>query len=68
MDKFMETTKQAGHTRELQRLSDNHAVFKDAMGGLLFAPVDLSKPGLRVLDSATADGTFCFPIDDSRTN
>jgi hypothetical protein len=57
MEKFMETTKQAGHARELKRLRDNHEVFKDAMGGLLLAPVDLSKPGTRILDSATADGT-----------
>jgi hypothetical protein len=40
MDNFMETTKQAGHVRELKRLADNHEVFKDAMGGLLLAPVD----------------------------
>jgi hypothetical protein len=58
MEKFLETTKQAGHARELKRLSDNHEVFKDAMGGLLLAPVNLSKPGLRILDSATADGTY----------
>lgn len=61
----METTKQAGHARELKRLADNHEVFKDAMGGLLLAPVDLSKPGLRILDSATADGTWLRDLQSS---
>ena len=62
MDEFLESTKKAGHTRELKRLSDNHEMFKDAMGGLLLAPVDLSKPDLRVLDVASADGTFLLPF------
>lgn len=52
----MQTTKEAGHKDEIDRLSDNHAVFTDAMDGLFMAPVDLSRPGLRILDSATADG------------
>jgi hypothetical protein len=56
MDKYRESTKQAGYARELKRLADNHEVIKDAMGGLILAPVDLSKPGLRILDCATADG------------
>lgn len=41
---------------EMGRLSNQHAVIKDAMGGLLLMPVDLSKAPLRILDSATADG------------
>ena len=53
----MQTTKKAGHEAEIKRLSDNHEVVRDAMGGLLLAPVDLSKPGLKIYDSATADGT-----------
>jgi gliotoxin biosynthesis N-methyltransferase len=65
MDNLMETTKQAGHVRELKRLADNHEVFKDAMGGLLLAPVDFSKPGLRILDSATADGTWLRDLQSS---
>jgi hypothetical protein len=65
MEKFMETTEQAGHARELKRLADNHDVFKDAMGGLLLVPVDLSKPGLRILDSATADGTWLRDLQSS---
>jgi hypothetical protein len=56
MDDFMDTTKRAGHTHELKRLSDNHAVFKDSMKTLIFVPIDLSKPGKTILDSATADG------------
>ena len=62
MDEFMESTKKAGHTRELKRLSDNHETFTDAMGGLLLAPVDLSRPDLRVLDVAGADGTLVLPF------
>lgn len=42
---------------ESSRLSNQHDIIKDEMGGLVLAPVDLSKP-LRILDSATADGTY----------
>ena len=41
---------------EMGRLSNQHAIFKDAMSGLLLVPVDLSAAPLRILDSATADG------------
>ena len=42
---------------ELSRLTDQHQYVKDAMGGrLVLAPIDLFKSGLRILDSATADG------------
>lgn len=54
----MATTKRAGHNAETQRLTDNHAVFKDLMGGLLMAPVDLQTSGKRILDSACADGLW----------
>jgi hypothetical protein len=43
---------------ESSRLANQHGVIKDAMGGLLLAPVDLSGSPLRILDSATADGQF----------
>lgn len=56
IEEFMKTTKEAGHTAELQRLTDQHAIVTDALNGLLLAPVDFSKPGLKILDSATADG------------
>ncbi|KAL8896245.1 MAG: hypothetical protein Q9207_007798 [Kuettlingeria erythrocarpa] len=54
---------------EVERLTRQHEVIKDHMGGkLVLAPVDLSTPGLRILDSATADGLwlrdiqpFCHP-------
>jgi hypothetical protein len=46
-----------GSPTEAQRLQLQHEIIKDAMGGkLVAAPLDLSKPGLRILDSATADG------------
>jgi hypothetical protein len=41
---------------ELSRLSDLHDLTKATMGGLVLAPVDFSQPGLRILDSGTADG------------
>lgn len=40
---------------EVKRLSKMHEILKDAMGGLLLVPVELSAAPLRVLDSATAD-------------
>ena len=50
---------------EVARLTLQHSVVKDAMGGkLLFAPLDLNKPGLRILDSACADGKFIFDYAD----
>lgn len=45
---------------EISRLSNQHNVIKDAMGGLLLAPIDLSAKPLRILDSATADGRPLF--------
>ena len=41
---------------EVNRLAEQHDVIKDAMGGLIAVPLDFSKPGLRILDSGTADG------------
>ena len=41
---------------ELDRLTNQHQLIKDHMGKLVLAPLDLSKPALRILDSATADG------------
>jgi hypothetical protein len=43
---------------ELQRLADQHYSLKGSMGTLTVAPVDLSRPNLRILDSGTADGNF----------
>lgn len=42
---------------ELERLSYQHEIIKDYMGSnLVLAPIDLSRPGLHIFDSATADG------------
>jgi hypothetical protein len=51
---FMENN--AKEAAEVERLTHQHEVIKDHMGSLILAPVDLSKPGLKILDSATADG------------
>ncbi|KAI4858862.1 hypothetical protein F4820DRAFT_196154 [Hypoxylon rubiginosum] len=55
--------------KEISRLRNQHDVIKVAMGGLVLAPVDLSKSPLRILDSGTADGTWirdlaatCAPV------
>ncbi|KAA8651174.1 hypothetical protein EYZ11_007038 [Aspergillus tanneri] len=66
MDNFMNMTKKAGHTAELQRLVDLHAVYDDAMDGkLVLAPIDLQEPGKRILDSGTADGTWLRGVRSS---
>lgn len=62
MDNFMETTKAAGHSPELERLRGLHAALMDGMdGNLVPAPVDFEEPGKRILDSGTADGTCSKP-------
>lgn len=53
---FME--KNAKEAAEVERLSYQHEVIKSFMGSLVIAPVDLTIPGLRILDSATADGNI----------
>ncbi|EON65501.1 hypothetical protein W97_04739 [Coniosporium apollinis CBS 100218] len=50
---------------EVKRLSKMHEILKDAMGGLLLVPVELSAAPLRVLDSATADGTWLRDLASS---
>lgn len=62
----MLTTKSAGHTSELARLAHNHAVFQAAMDGqLVVAPVGLRDGPKRILDSATADGTWLRSVRDT---
>lgn len=46
------------HLREQQRLEGQHEVMIYHMGKALYAPVDLSKPGLRILDSGCANGRW----------
>ncbi|KAM0251444.1 hypothetical protein ACHAQJ_008195 [Trichoderma viride] len=51
------------HAAEARRLRMQGALVIDALGGnLVLCPLDLSHPGLRILDSATADGHFLTVI------
>jgi hypothetical protein len=43
-------------SKEVNRLQLQHEIIKDAMDSLIKPPLDLSKPGLQILDQATADG------------
>ncbi|KAK1990308.1 methyltransferase SirN-like protein [Colletotrichum falcatum] len=68
MDNFMEMTRNAGHTTELQRLADLHATYRDAMEeNLVLAPINLDEPGKRILDSGTADGTWLRDLRRSQS-
>ncbi|EAL85112.1 hypothetical protein KXW98_006902 [Aspergillus fumigatus] len=59
MDNFMEMTKKLGHQPELLRLRALDATYDDALEGkLVVAPLDMSEPGKKILDSGTADGTW----------
>ncbi|KAK6214301.1 hypothetical protein LQW54_004527 [Pestalotiopsis sp. IQ-011] len=58
---------------ELQRLTSQHALLKHEMSDqLVFAPIDFSQTGLRIFDSATADGTWlrelCQQIPNGTAN
>ena len=53
-------------TNEYNRLRLQHDFIKYAMGGqLVYAPVDLRKPSLRILDSATGDGYWLLDLMSS---
>lgn len=41
---------------ELERLDIQHKVVFDCMPQMIYAPLDLSKSGLRILDQATGSG------------
>nr|WNS47922.1 CapG [Capnodium sp. TTI-000886] len=59
MDALMEDVQKRGLQEENERLRDMHKTYTAAAGGkLTLAPIDFKKPGLRILDSATADGTW----------
>ncbi|KAF2773341.1 putative methyltransferase SirN-like protein [Teratosphaeria nubilosa] len=59
MDAMMEDVQTRGLQEELKRLRDMHHVYYRAAGDkLTLAPVDLQTKGLKILDSATADGTW----------
>ena len=48
---------------ELGRLTDQPYLVREAMGGrFVYAPLELGRKGLRILDSATADGERCFHL------
>ncbi|KAI3316494.1 S-adenosyl-L-methionine-dependent methyltransferase [Xylariaceae sp. AK1471] len=48
---------------EADRLLDQHVCIKHFMGAqLVLAPVDLSQPNLRILDSGTADGAWLVDV------
>lgn len=50
---------EGGSSSEVERLRNQHQVLKHDMGGkLILAPIDLSTPSLRILDSGTLDGTW----------
>jgi hypothetical protein len=55
---FMDKTKNLDdNVTEQVRLEFQHETILNSMGGkILYAPVDLSKPGLRILDSGCANG------------
>ncbi|KAK3625440.1 hypothetical protein LTR56_020443 [Elasticomyces elasticus] len=60
MEKFLDHTKDLDNNQsEQQRLEGQHEVILHAMGGKpLYAPIDLSKPNLRILDSGGANGRW----------
>jgi hypothetical protein len=64
MEDFVKHTKDRDDNQsEKARLTDQHDVFIDAMNGkAILAPVDLTQPGLLVLDSGTADGRWLLHV------
>ncbi|KAL4949378.1 S-adenosyl-L-methionine-dependent methyltransferase [Aspergillus filifer] len=54
------------HQGEYDRLKTQHELVKTAMHGkLLYSPIDLRRGDLRVLDSATAEGTWLIDLAQS---
>ncbi|KAK4099518.1 hypothetical protein N658DRAFT_508562 [Parathielavia hyrcaniae] len=47
---------------EVERMRNQHEWIKGSFGGLIKAPIDLYKPHQKILDSATADGTWICDI------
>lgn len=49
--------------KEVQRLTDHDAAIVYAMNNKrIVAPLDFSRPGLKILDSGTADGKCLSPL------
>lgn len=51
--------------QELARLTLQHDIMKAGYDSLILAPLDLSQPDLRILDSATANGLWLRDIQAS---
>ncbi|KAK8044776.1 hypothetical protein PG993_004800 [Apiospora rasikravindrae] len=50
---------------EAERLAYQHSILKASMGGrLVVAPVDLSRRGIRILDSGTSNGVWLSDVRD----
>lgn len=49
-----------GGDAEVDRLDLQHKVIYDGTPKLVWAPLDLSKGGLKILDQATGSGEFIF--------
>ncbi|KAI9149061.1 N-methyltransferase verN [Paramyrothecium foliicola] len=47
---------------EAERMQNQHHWLKGGAGGLVLAPIDTQRKGLRVLDSATADGYWVHDV------
>lgn len=48
--------------KEIERMQNQHEWVKACAKGLVKAPINLRRGGLRVLDSATADGIVPFAV------
>ncbi|KAF2280364.1 S-adenosyl-L-methionine-dependent methyltransferase [Westerdykella ornata] len=46
--------------KEIERMKIQHEWIKGSFGGLIKAPIDYNKKKQKILDSATADGTWIF--------
>lgn len=46
------------NSEEMARLRGQHEWLKESLGGLVFAPLNSQKQNMRILDSATADGSL----------
>ncbi|CAI7629488.1 unnamed protein product [Penicillium glandicola] len=55
----------AHHAEEVARLAAQHEVFLQSMGRLVVAPVDLTRPNLRILDAGAADGRWLLDLHSS---
>lgn len=51
------------HGREVERLRKQHSWIQYCLKDqIVFAPIDLQKPGLKVLDVGCADGMVSIPV------